>query len=289
MSLLVTLASVVVLVGGVLAIRPLLLRLSQADARRRGAGPIPDRWLSLLNSDVPVSHHLQPSERVQLLRAARELITTRRWEGCRGVVLTEDMKVVIAAEACLLTMAIPGEPFPGLREILIYPTTFVPRHIGDPRKWLTASEPQRALPELGESWSNGIIVLSLEETARGNANPSDGSNVILHEFAHELAFEHSLTPPSTAALAFGRAWDPQVSDPDRWRKVIQLAYDRICAKVDTQTPSVLHPYAATNIDEFFAVATETFFERSVELRQEDPELYELLCTFYRQNPADANS
>ena len=200
--------------------------------------------------------------------------------------LTEDMKLVIAAQACLLTLALPGEPFPGLREILVYPTTFVPRRVCDPRKWLQSSEPERTLPELGESWSNGVIVLSWDAVVRGAANPSDGHNAVLHEFAHELAYEYDLNPPaSVSQLVYHAEWRPEVKNPERWRRVVESSYQQLCGKVEENTPNVLDRYGATNPAEFFAVATETFFERAGELRNEDPELYSLLCTFYAQDPA----
>jgi Mlc titration factor MtfA (ptsG expression regulator) len=281
-QVLVVLGGGLLLAGGVVALRPLLLRWAQGAARRREAAPLPVNWLPVLESSVPVARHLSHADRLRLLHASRELISTRRWEGCRGLTLTEDMQLVIAAQACLLTLAIPGEPFPGLREILVYPTTYVGRHICDPRKWLQSSEPQRPLPQLGESWSNGVIVVAWDAVLRGAENPSDGHNTVLHEFAHELAFEHDLNPP---ILVLHGEWTPQVTDPERWRSVLETSYEQLCAKVEANIPSVLDSYGATNTAEFFAVATETFFERAGELRNEDPELYALMCTFYAQDPA----
>ena len=287
--LLIVIASVLVFAGAVLGLRPLLLRLSQRDMRRQQAKPIPAHWLSLLSTSVPAARHLTESERTALLRASRELIETRHWEGCQGLVLSEDMQLAIAAHACLLTVALPGEPFPGLREILVYPRTFVPHRVCDPRKWLATSEPERPLPELGESWSNGIMVLSWEAALQGAMDPTDGHNVVLHESAHELAFEHDLTPTNLLlrGLLAGRGgeWRPRVANPADWSRTLEISYERICAKVEAHTPSVLHPYAATDLAEFFAVATEVFFERPQELNHEDPDLYGLLRTFYRQNPA----
>jgi len=192
------------------------------------------------------------------------------------------MRLVIAAQACLLTLAIPGEPFPGLREILVYSTTFVPHRICDPRKWLQASDPEQPVPLLGESWSRGIIVLSWDAVLHGAADAKDGHNVVLHEFAHELAFEHALTPPT---LTLHGQWRPQVTDPERWARVFEVSCERLCAKVEANAPSVLDRYGASDRAEFFAVATEAFFERSEEVRHEDHDLYDVLSTFYAQDPA----
>ena len=270
---LVLAASGLVLLAAVLTLRPLLLRLSARTALRQQSQPLPPRWLSLLDDSLPATRHLSDADRLKLLRASRELIRTRHWEGCQGVTLTEEIQLIIAAQACLLTLALPGEPFPGVREILVYPRTFVPRRVYDPRK-----HPE---PLLGESWGNGVVVLSWEAVLEGAQNPADGTNVVLHEFAHELDFERHLTP-SSPGFADMR---PSVSDPETWRRVLAESYDRLCAKIETRTPSALNAYGGTNIAEFFAVATESFFEKPLELAREDSDLYAQLRSLYQQDPA----
>ena len=284
--IIIVLVSAVVILGAALVLRPVLLRLSQREARRSESQPIPARWLSLLHQFVPATHHLSDAARLKLLRSARELIRTRHWEGARGLVLTEEIQLMIAAQACLLTLALPGEPFPGIREILVYPRTFVPRQTRDPRKWLQASEPQRAQPLEGESWGNGVMVLAWDAVLEAARDPADGSNVVLHEFAHELDYERHLT----AGLELSRIGDgaanmtPSVADPDEWRHVLQASYERLCGRIEADVPSALDDYGATNIAEFFAVATETFFEQPAELAREEPELYAQLRGLYQQDP-----
>ncbi len=279
--ILVLFASGLVVLGAVLTLRPLLLRLSRRDALRRQSQPLPPEWLSLLDQNVPATRHLGDEQRLRLLRSSRELIRTRHWEGSGGLVLREELQLTIAAQACLLTLAMPGEPFPSVREILVYPRTFVPRRVCDPRKWLQASEPQRALPLLGESWGNGVVVLSWDAVREGVENPSDGHNVVLHEFAHELDFERHLTPPPLDSLADMR---PSVADPEQWRRVLEDSYERLCGKIEAHAPSALDAYGGTSIAEFFAVATETFFETPVALAHEAPELYAQLRSLYQQDP-----
>jgi Mlc titration factor MtfA (ptsG expression regulator) len=284
--IIVVLASALVIIGAALLLRPLLLRLSHRQAQRLDSQPFPPQWLSLLDRFVPATRHLSDAARLKLLRSARELIRTRHWEGARGLVLTEEVQLVIAAQACLLTLALPGEPFPGIREILVYPRTFVPRQARDPRKWLQASEPRRTQPLEGESWGNGVLVLAWDAVLEAARDPADGSNVVLHEFAHELDYERHLT----AGLELSRIGDgaanmtPSVADPDEWRRVLQASYERLCGKIDADVPSALDDYGATNIAEFFAVATETFFEQPAELAREEPELYAQLRDLYRQDP-----
>jgi MtfA peptidase len=279
-GILIGIGSALVLALGFFGLRPLLLRIAARDVRRQAARPIPAQWFSLLDESVPAARHLSDEQRTLLLRSSSELIRTRHWEGCQGLALTKDMQVIIAAHACLLILSIPGEPFPGLREILVYPATFVPRSVRDPRKWVLTNERDRPHPELGEAWGNGIIVISWDAVSEGARDPADGHNVVLHEFAHELAYEYDLTPAGV-----DRAWKPRVANPDGWCSTLQRAYERLCAKVDAHVPSVMSAYGATDLAEFFAVATEVFFERAEALSHEDPELCDLLCTFYRQTPA----
>lgn len=266
---------------GFLALRPLLLRLADGAVRRERSRPIPQRWIDLLQQRVPAAQHLDLAQRVELLRASRELMETRHWEGCGGLPLTDDMKLVIAAQACLLTVGIRGEAFPGLREVLVYPNTFVGRRVCDPRAWLHANEPGREVPELGEAWTNGIIVISWEAVVRGAADPHDGKNVVLHEFAHELATEHQLVPRAVGSDDY----PPAVADPAAWERTLRESFEELSYKVDRHTASVLDPYGATNPAEFFAVATETFFEKAGALKEEYPALYAQLQTFFHQDPA----
>jgi len=286
--LLVLLVSGVVILAAIFTLRPILLRLSQRDALRKASQPLPRQWVALLHQSIPATRHLTDEQRVQLLRSSRDLIRTRRWEGSGGLILTEVIQLTIAAQACLLTLAMPGEPFPGVREILVYPRTFVPRHVCDPRKWLQASEPQRPLPLEGEAWGNGVMVLSWEAVREGARNPGDGSNVVLHEFAHELDYERHLTAGlELAEFVDGAAATmvPSVPDPEEWRRVIQASYERLSERIAAHTASALNEYGGTNIAEFFAVATETFFEKPVQLAREDPDLYAQLRSLYQQDPA----
>lgn len=287
-GLLVTVIGGLFFVGGFLILRPIVLRAAQREARREGLRPIPPEWFALLQRSIPVTRRVSDQDRTHLLQASRELIATRRWEGCGGLELNPDMQLIIAAQAALLTLRIPGEPFPGLREILVYPHTFVPRRVCDPRKWLAAANPARPSPELGESWSGGTIVLAWDAALAGAGNPEDGRNVVFHEFAHELAFEHHLAPAGvTLQAGWGQLAQPHagVVDPDAWRRVLEGSYERLCAKLERRESSTLDQYAATNLAEFFAVATEAFFERAEDLVREFPLLYEQLRRFYRQDPA----
>jgi MtfA peptidase len=265
--------------GAIVALRPVLLRLVGRIAARRDAAPIPPEWFPLIEQQVPAVRVLNIEGRTRLLRAARELITTRRWEGCGGLTLTTEMQLIIAAQACLLTLGLGGEPYPNLRTVLVYPHTFVPRRARDIRKWKLASVPEPEHPELGEAWGNGIVVLAWSSVVTGAADPTDGHNLVLHEFAHELAFEHHLTPMGPGGSS------PTIVNAEDWRRVLSQSYERFCSEVEAGVPTVLDRYAATNEAEFFAVATEVFFEKPGDLRVAYPELYAQLQHVYRRDPA----
>lgn len=285
------LAGGVLLAIGYFVIMPALRKLVAAQARREDDAEIDAEWFTILHDRVPASRDLSKPERVRLLKLARALIATRRWEGAGGLVLNLEMKVVIASQASLLTLTTRSEPYPGLREILVYPGGFIAKRVRDPRKWLETSDAGEPTPELGEAWGNGVIVLGWEGSLDGASDPSDGSNLVIHEFAHQFANDHHLIPPPIGEAAitmrtsgFGVTTEilPVVRDVDGWRRVLAESYARRCDRTDRH--SVLSDYATTNPAEFFAVATEAFFERPAVLEQEDGELYEQMVTLYGRDP-----
>jgi Mlc titration factor MtfA (ptsG expression regulator) len=285
---LVLLSAAALLAAAWLSLGPLVRASVRRTVGREQAAPIPPAWLPLIDQHVPAVRDLTPEQRSRLLAAARELLTTVHWEGCGGLALTEEMRLVIAAQACVLTLERPGERYPTLRNVLVYPGTFVPRRAVDLRKWHSDSVRQREVPELGESWNNGTVVVAWDDAVAGAGDPGDGRNVVFHEFAHQLDFEHHLaaTGSSIPVLMGNRdAPGPKTPEAEAWQRVLEESYERLCSEVDRGAPTVLDPYAVTNEAEFFAVATEVFFEQPRELRAAYPALYAELQQFYRQDPA----
>jgi MtfA peptidase len=235
--------------------------------------PIPSFWRSLLQSQVPLSRRLTSAQCERLLQKMQQLIVGCRWEGCAGLRLTEDMQVVIAAHACLLVLEHEGDPYPGLDGILIYPGTFRPRQFS----WTPSSEAEEEDPALGESWKHGVVILAWDSALAGAADPGDGQNVVLHEFAHQL--------DTASGSADGTPRLPDATALASWSAMLESDFDRLGREVEAGTQGVLDHYGATNPAEFFAVATEAFFERPVELQRERPALYDALRGYYRQDPA----
>ena len=290
-TVLVLVVGAALLVGAVVALGPLIRRAALSAASRVEHQPIPSPWLRVVTERVPAIRSLNAEQQNRLLRAARDLMQHCHWEGLRGLVLTEDMQLVIAAQACLLTLELPGDPYPGLRAVLVYPGTFQPHPDADPRKWVVdraATEPPS--PELGEAWRDGTVVVSWGAAETGGRNPTDGRNVVFHEFAHLLDYQYALEQgdPNLSYVrndAAGSGAEMSTPRPGRWSRVLGESYERHCAAVAVGAPTLLGEYAATSVAEFLAVATERFFERPGELREEYPDLYQQLSGFFRQDPA----
>src|SRR5881398_52070 len=268
----VILAAAVLLGVGFLLVSAVLRRI-RAGPLRLPSDPIPDRWREIVDESVPLAGSLSPEERERLLRLVQLFLSDKHFEGCGGLTVTEEMKVTIAAEACLLLLHLEGPCYPGLRTVLVYPHGFVPKFARPPTAGGIVQPPA---PLLGESWGDGVVVISWDDTLNGARDPGDGVNVVLHEFAHQLDDEDG-SADGAPVLSGGalRAWGRVLSDE----------FERLRQDAAADRPSALDPYGASNKAEFFAVATETFFEKPVQLEREHPELYEQLKRFYRQDPA----
>jgi Mlc titration factor MtfA (ptsG expression regulator) len=183
------------------------------------------------------------------------------------------MQVVIAAHACLLVLEHPGDPYPGLETVLVYPGTFRPRRFS----WTPSADSDPENPALGESWKHGVVILAWDSALAGAADPADGHNVVLHEFAHQL--------DTASGDADGIPRLPDATSLASWGAMLERDFERLYREAESGVQGVLDHYGASDRAEFFAVATEAFFERPAELRRERPELYDALRRYYRQDPA----
>jgi len=232
--------------------------------------PVPDAWPGIVHQRVLQSRRLDSAARTRLLRLAQLLLHEVPVDGCDGLEVTDTMRVTIAATACLLLLGMPYPRFPTLRRILLYPGTFTPRRVPSPHDRGVHAEP---VPLLGEAHGSGVVILSWDSVIATR----DGHNVVLHEFAHVLDGENG-------------AFDGiPVIDEDAqlgtWARVLADEFARAQDELMSEDEPALDPYAATNRAEFFAVATEAFFEEPGRLRQRLPEVYQQLRNFYQQDPA----
>jgi Mlc titration factor MtfA (ptsG expression regulator) len=204
--------------------------------------------------------------RVEIEGLALVFLDEKVFEACGGLrAITDEMRFLVAAQACLLWTNQRGRPYPALKAILMYPDAYRAK-----------DELKGDSVRLGESWSRGSVVLAWKSVKSGGLNDEDGHNLVLHEFAHQL--------DTVNGAADGFPELPGNSDFKEWTEVFQREYERLQADVAKGRRSVMDSYGATNEAEFFAVATETFFERASAMREEHPQLYQLLSDFFGTDP-----
>ena len=203
-------------------------------------------------------------------------LVEKRFEGCAGLELTDDIPVVIAAQACLLLLHRKTDYFPQLLTILVYPSTYLAQHNGPVEGPIWEEGTVARLGETGRQL--GAMVLAWDAAKYGASDPADGKNVVLHEFAHQLDFENGATDGAPALATRAQ----QLS----WREVMRTEFASLRAADETGIPTLLDTYGATNPAEFFAVATEAFFERPCALRARHPRLYAELQGYFKQDPTD---
>jgi len=247
--------------------------LAERRRRRVRARPFPAAWREIIERRVPHARRLPPRLRAQLEDHVKVFIAGKQFFGCAGMRIDDEVRVTIAAQGCLLLLERGGECFPNLGRVLVYPSAFVVERV--------RAEPSGVLQEQrhalsGESWTHGQVVLSWEDVLEGAADPADGRNVVIHEFAHQL--------DQLKGYANGAPWLGQRSRYARWSRVMGEAFASLRAQADAGLPTLLNAYGATSPAEFFAVASEVFFEQPAALATLHPELYAELSALYRIDP-----
>ena len=259
-----------------LAIAALVVPPLRARHRRAGlrARPFPEAWREILVRRVPYYRRLPDELRRQLEGQVQVFLAEKSFVGCAGQSIDDEVRITIAAQACLLVLNRDDYCFPNLREVLVYPGAFALERI--------RSEPSGVLQETrqvlsGESWTRGQVILSWEDALQGAAIDDDGRNVVIHEFAHQLDQEKG--------HANGAPWLGSRHRYARWAEVLGAEYARLRYEASAGQPSLLNPYGATAPAEFFAVASEVFFEQPRTMAAMHPALYEELRKAYRIDPA----
>lgn len=240
--------------------------------RRIRNRPLPPEWLAIVSTALPIYSALSEVEQNKLQQLIQLFLAKKQFYGCGGLEITDEIKLTIAAEACLLVLNQGGEVYPALYSILVYPTAFT-AHRDRHREDGTVADEQHDL--LGESWSNGKVILSWDDVSKGISDFSDGRNVVLHEFAHQL---DSASGSGNGAPAL-RSNSYQV-----WSRVFTENFEDLRWRALHRQETVLDSYGATNPAEFFAVATEAFFEKPNQLAEHRPELFKELSQYYRLDP-----
>jgi Mlc titration factor MtfA (ptsG expression regulator) len=247
--------------------------LGRRAPRRRALyaqGFLPE-WRDLVAERVSHWNVLRLDERDRLELLTLRLLADKHWEAGNGFALTDEMQLVIAAQAALLILALPDDSFRRVRTVLVLPTTLMLRGEHSRVPGLMSREP---LPILGLAQSGGTVLITWDAARRDARHPGNGHNVVFHEFAHQLDMLSGTvngTPPLATQEQF-----------DRWVEVCTRVYHQVQRG---EAGESISSYAGVNTGEFFAVATEVFFDDPHGLQHDHLDLYEVLAAFYRQDPS----
>lgn len=236
--------------------------------------PFPESWLRILEKEVPYYQKLPERYREILKQRMRVFIDEKLFEGCGGLKMTEQMKVIISAYACVLIIGETSDYYPDLQAILVYPDDYIaPVHDEDHAGIITTGSEARK----GESWSMGNIVLSWRDIQQNIYDENHNQNLIFHEFAHQLDQRYGLTA--------GITLEGEIAQKNEWNDILAQSYNELRRKGKQKRNSVLDEYGATEPAEFFSVATEAFFINPNELMKESSKLYQQLLNFYKIDPS----
>ncbi len=245
-----------------------VILLNRRSRRRRAlSAPFPAEWLATIRRNIPPYAKLLPEMQQQVQDYTQEFLYDKSFEGCGGLVLNDEIKTTIAAQASLLLLNRKVRCYPNLFSVLVYPSTYVVKD-GDEMESV----------RLGESWRTGAVVLAWDSVKRGAANFSDGRNLVIHEFTHQLDQEDG--SGDGAPILDG------TSSYAAWARVLSREYQRLRREVGRSKKTVMDAYGASHPAEFFAVASETFFEKPRQLQFKHPELYDELRKFYQVDPLE---
>jgi Mlc titration factor MtfA (ptsG expression regulator) len=246
------------------------------NRRRRKilAEPLPHSWETIIQEGVKHDAVLSPTARTKLRQAVQLIIAEKDWEGCRGLELTDEMRVTIAALAAILILGFDDYYFDNVQTILVYPDAYV---VTQEKALGGGATLEEESDRLGEAHHRGPVIVSWDEVREGGLRPGYGQNLVFHEFAHQLDMlngEFDGTPDL-----------PTRELSERWSKIMDREYRRLQHAEQRGRETLIDPYGASDPVEFFAVTTECFFDTPQAMREQYPELYGLFRDYFKQDPA----
>lgn len=252
----------------------LLHPIRTARRTRATSQPFPAAWEEIVARNFPMDARLPESDRVELRRRTQIFLAEKRFEGVGGLEMSDEIRVTVAAQACVLLLHRDDDDYPRLSTILVYPSAYR-AHQTEHGEFGMVTEIEQV--RAGEAYNAETIVLSWDDVLSGTGD-GDGHNVVFHEFAHQLDMEDR-SSNGAPRLADERMYAA-------WSRVLGQEYAQLQDAVEHHQRTLMDPYGSQSPAEFFAVATETFFEKPIKLRDDHAELYEQLRDFYRQDPAE---
>lgn len=247
----------------------------RARRRRLMQEPIPSEWIEIIKKNAATYKYLPEELKKQLHGLINIFLDEKSFEGCGGLEITDEIRVTIAAQACILLLNRNTNHYPKLSFILVYPSAYVAEGVSSVGGNFVIKEPSA---RLGESWTRGSLVVAWDHAKQSTRDLHDGHNVVLHEFAHQLDQE--------TGASNGVPILEQRSNYVPWARVLSQEYDHLRYEVSHHIKDVMDAYGATNPAEFFAVATETFFEKPKQMKKKHPELFRQLKNYYKLDPSE---
>ncbi|NVJ68393.1 MAG: zinc-dependent peptidase [Gammaproteobacteria bacterium] len=235
--------------------------------------PFPVEWRKILRKNLPFFYKMPADLQLQLKDKMQIFLAEKAFVGRQGQAINDEVRVTIAAQACLLLLNRNTDFYPFLKTIVVYPAAFITQHEQYDSSGIKTKD-ARVL--LGESWTRGQVILSWRDSASGGADFEDGHNLVIHEFAHQLDGESGVTngaPPLNKDQSY-----------QEWSKVLSQEFQKLQNQARTGQDSFLDKYGATNPAEFFAVTSEVFFEKPKELKELHPALFSQLEQYYQIDP-----
>lgn len=246
--------------------------LKRRRRQRHKSKFFPENWISIIDKNIVMYRFLSEQKKETLHGDIQVFLNEKRFEGCGGQQITDEIRLTISAQACIMILGGISDYFPSLRSILVYPHTYNAPVRDFDEGIVTEGYESRQ----GEAWDMGSIVLTWENVIKGT-RLADGNNLVLHEFAHLLDSELGAT----------ENWDIGAGNPAfvQWSRTLHAEHQSLIRKLKRGEPVLFDPYGATNLIEFFAVATECFFELPAKMLKLHPGLYRQMKFFYAQDPA----
>ena len=233
---------------------------------------IPRQWAKIV-AGIPLCAALSPADREELHGHIQVFLAEKRFEGCNGLEVTDEIRVTIAAQACVLLLHRDTDYYPTTQTVMVYPDEFAVDVVEMEDDFVVSEYIE---DRAGESWDYGPVILSWKDVVDSLRQPDDGYNVVLHEFAHQLDLENGSVDGS-----------PKLADADayaRWQQIFTKAFEKHRDAAEKGRITALDPYAAEGPGEFFAVVVETFFEIPNELQRIYPDIYSELSAYFQQDP-----
>lgn len=252
--------------------------LPQLRLRYVLAKAFPSAYSKILRQNLPGYSRMPTHLQMQLKRRIRQFLYEKTFVGCGGLEIDDEIRLTIAARACLLLLNREVDVYPKLTHILVYPSAFIV-----PRQQMAAggivTHTNQTLS--GESWSDGRVILAWDQVAHNSDNSRNenmGQDVVIHEFAHQLDSEDGSVNGAPVL--------PTTASYRSWSQVMAQEFERLKRALAQHEETLIDPYGATNPAEFFAVSSEAFFKKSHELAYHHADLFELLKAYYRVDPRE---